>query len=125
MILDIGGEGRHDMAWNLNPSRVKTVGRDKGQPIPRLIVARAQAIPLADRSVDRIIVEQSPLTRQALKEIARVIAVDGEIILRHVPPPNFDPHAVAKQTLPGKITMAYCRIRGRVIQETSFRLHCT
>jgi hypothetical protein len=55
--LDIGGEGRHAEAWNLNPSPVKTLGPEKGLPIPRRIAGRANAIPLPDHSVDRIIVE--------------------------------------------------------------------
>ena len=33
-ILDIGGEGRHPDAWNLNPRKTKTLGPDRGLPIP-------------------------------------------------------------------------------------------
>jgi hypothetical protein len=60
-ILDIGGEGRHPTAWNLNPRATKTLGPDRGEPIPRLIRGRGESIPLPDRSVDVVIVEQTPL----------------------------------------------------------------
>ena len=85
--LDVGGEGRHQMAWNLNPSPVKTKGVDRGRPIPRLILGRAEAIPLPDKSVDRLIVERTPLRRRALEEIGRVIMPRGCVILRHAAAP--------------------------------------
>ncbi len=40
---------------------IKPWGPDRGEPIPRLIVARADALPLADGSVERIIVERTRL----------------------------------------------------------------
>ena len=95
LTLDIGGEGRHPFAWNLNPSRVKTVGPQTGQPIPRLIVGRADAIPLADDSVSVIIVERTPLRLAALREIWRVAAAGALIVLRHARPPWSDPHQLA------------------------------
>ena len=120
MILDIGGEGRHPEAWNLNPSRVKTLGRGKGEPIPRLIRGRADAIPLVDGSVHQIVVERTPLTRSALREIARVIAPGGTVILRHVPLPDFDPHAVACEVLPGPHYRRNTVLHGASVQETCF-----
>lgn len=120
MILDIGGEGRHPEAWNLNPSRVKTLGKAKGEPIPRLIHGRADAIPLVDGSVRQILVERTPLTRSALREIARVIAPGGTVILRHVPPPEFDPHAVAREILPGSCYQRNTLLQGASVQETRF-----
>ena len=57
MILDIGGEGRHPEAWNLNPRSRKTVGKQRGELIPLLIQGRGESIPLADRTVDVLIVE--------------------------------------------------------------------
>ena len=122
MLLDIGGEGRYANAWNLNPSHVKTLGPDKGKPIPHLILGRAQDIPLPDQSVDRIVSEQTPLTRRALVEIARVIAPGGEIVLRHVPLPMIDTHADARRILPGTACVTLHKVRQRVLQETRFQL---
>ena len=93
--LDIGGEGRHPGALNLNRSRHKTLGPATGQPIPNLIVGRADVIPLADRSISQVIVERTPLSRQAIAEIARVIAPGGTIVLVHVPLADADRHAPA------------------------------
>lgn len=122
LILDIGGEGRYPDAWNLNPSAVKTLGPDRGQPIPRRIAGRAEAIPLPDKSVDKIIVERSPLRVAALHEIARVIANGGVIILRHAPLPNYDPHAIATRILPGSVNSRIWRLGSHEFQETEFRL---
>ena len=72
-------------------------------PIPRLILGRAESIPLPDRSVQRIIVERTPLRRQAYLEINRVIAVGGIVILRHACPPGIDPHRLAYELLDGQI----------------------
>lgn len=121
-ILDIGGEGRHDKAWNLNPAPFGTLGIGRGKPIPRHIAGRAEAIPLPDHSVDRIIMERVPLRQIALVEIARVIAADGQIVLRHAAPPNFDPHGLARQMLPGEVSQRTMRIGRQVLQETCFQL---
>ena len=96
ITLDIGGEGGHPGAVNLNPARYKTLGPERGRPIPRLIVGRADAIPFADKSVSQVIVERTPLSRQALAEIARVVAPGGVVFLTHVPLPAADRHALAR-----------------------------
>ncbi len=121
-VLDVGGEGRHPEAWNLNPSRVKTIGPERGRPIPQHILGRADDIPLPDGSVDRLIAERTPLLAAALKEIIRVIAPNGMIILRHVRPPCGDPHALARSMLPGQVSQRTIRLAGRVVQETRFQL---
>src|SRR5690606_8692491 len=95
-VIDIGGEGRHPEAWNVNPSSVKTLGPGRGEPIPRHILGRSESLPLEDASVDLIIVEKTPLRRGALEEIARVISPGGRVILRHVPLPGMDCHELAK-----------------------------
>ncbi|MEX0713416.1 MAG: methyltransferase domain-containing protein [Pirellulales bacterium] len=120
MVLDVGGEGRHPHAWNLNLSHVKTVGPGKGQAIGRLILGRAEAIPVADESVDLVIVERTPLTREALREIARVVSRGGRIVLRHVPLPRRDRHALAASVLgrPPERCLAY--IAEQLVQETTF-----
>ena len=121
VVLDIGGEGRHPQAWNLNPSCVKTFGKDRGKPIPRHICGRADAIPFPDRSVDRIIVERTPLRVSAFKEIARTIAPNGTIILRHARIPGRDPHTLAQRLLPGRISQRMIRLGNQVVQETCFQ----
>jgi hypothetical protein len=78
----------HPDAWNLNPSFVKTIGKSKGQPIPRHLSGRADAIPLADGSVNRLIVERTPLQVAALQEIARVISSNGTIIEDEIADPR-------------------------------------
>ncbi len=119
--LDIGGEGRHRGAWNLNPRARKTIGPERGESIPRLIRGRADALPLADGSVDRIIMERAPLTILALREMARVISPGGAIILRHAVPPGFDPHGTAKRILPGLRRQRRITLRGVPLQQTVFK----
>jgi hypothetical protein len=121
IVLDIGGEGRHARAWNLNPSPTKTRGLDRGAPIPRRVAGRAEAIPFPDHSVDVIVVERTPLRAAALSEIRRVIRTDGTIILRHAYPPGFDPHRTARQVLPGRVRQRMIEIAGQRLQETVFR----
>jgi ubiquinone/menaquinone biosynthesis C-methylase UbiE len=122
ITLDIGGEGRHPGALNVNLSRVKTLGTDRGGLIPNLIVARADRLPFADRSVARVIVERTPLSRQALTEIARVIAPEGTIELSHVPLPDADRHAQAVAMLPGRVERCRRQIGGQWVQETHFAI---
>jgi len=122
LLLDIGGEGRYAKAWNLNPSRVKTLGPEKGTPIERLIYGRAEAIPLPDRSVRWILVERTPLRREALQEIARVIIPGGAIVLRHVAAPHLDRHRAAKAILPGCVKQRLLRLGGQTVQETRFHV---
>ncbi len=122
LVLDIGGEGRHPQAWNLNRSRVKTCGPDAGQPIPRHLAGRADQIPLPDASVDEIIVERTPLSRAALLEIRRVLVPGGSLTLRHAIPPRIDPHALARQTLGQAGETEYVTVAARVLQQTRFVL---
>jgi hypothetical protein len=122
ITLDIGGEGRHAQALNLNCRRHKTLGSRRGQPIPRLILARADRIPLADHSVARVIVERTPLSRAALAEVRRVIAPGGVVILRHVPLPEADRHAAARRMLPGRARRRRQSIPGQSVQETRIEL---
>ena len=118
ITLDIGGEGRHAGAINLNRSRHKTLGPRRGEPIPRLIVGRADALPLADRSVARVIVERTPLSQAAVAEIARVLAPGGVVILRHVPFAESDRHALARRTLGGTARQRRRRLGEQWVQET-------
>lgn len=120
ITLDIGGEGRHPGALNLNRSRYKTLGAERGSPIPNVIVARADRIPLADGSVQHVIVERTPLSRTALAEIARVVAPGGTIELAHVPLPGEDRHAQALAILPGRTQRRLRQIASQWVQETHF-----
>jgi ubiquinone/menaquinone biosynthesis C-methylase UbiE len=117
-ILDIGGEGRHPEAWNLNPRRHKTFGPERGQLIPRWIEGRGERIPLPDRSVDVLIVERTPLLPATLVEIARVASPTARIILRHVPAHHLDPHRLAVEVLSGKIERGTITIGSHRLQET-------
>ena len=125
IVLDVGGEGRHVRAWNINPCSLKTAGDARGQPIPHWIRGRADDIPLPSGVVDWLIVERTPLSKRALEELARVVAPAGRITLRHVPLPWKDRHALARQVLPGRAYRRMTRIGGTLVQETDFRLAVT
>ena len=120
LVLDIGGEGLHVNAWNLNPSPTKTHGLDRGAPIPRLILGRAEAIPIKNSSFDHIIVERTPLREDSLHEIARVISHPGTIVFRHALPPQLDPHRMAYSIIPGRIEQRELLVAGHRLQQTIF-----
>jgi hypothetical protein len=120
LVIDIGGEGRHVCAWNVNPSPFRTVGRYRGQPIPRWICGRADDIPLPCAVVDWLIVERTPVSKAALREFARVISPTGRITLRHAPLPWADRHALAKAILPGRIFERVLQLGAALVQETEF-----
>jgi ubiquinone/menaquinone biosynthesis C-methylase UbiE len=122
ITLDIGGEGRRAAAINLNRSRYKTLGPHRGDAIPRLIVGRADAIPLADDSVARVVVERTPLSTAALAEIARVVVPGGVVILAHVPLERGDRHARAIDALAGFVQRRSARLFGQSVQVTRIRL---
>jgi len=122
VVIDIGGEGRHREAWNINPRRFKTCGPERGQPIPRLIMARAQSIPLPDNCADEIIMERTPLSRCALDEIRRIAKPGAIVVLRHAQPFGIDPHRVAAEVLDGKSRRRMCKIGVRSYQETRIKL---
>jgi ubiquinone/menaquinone biosynthesis C-methylase UbiE len=122
ITLDIGGEGRHAGAFNLNRSRYKTLGPERGRPIPSLVVGRADAIPLADGSVGQVIVERTPLSQAALIEIARVVAPGGVVVLTHVPLPNADRHRLARSVLKGHAQRRHFRLAGQWVLETRIEI---
>ncbi len=120
--LDIGGEGRYEDAWNLNPSAVRTVAPHRGELIPQRISGRVEAIPLPDDSVEQVIMERTPIRKASLYEIARIVDRHGTIVLRHAMPPNFDPHLLARAILPGHVMQRRIRIGRQDLQETCFQL---
>jgi len=118
VILDIGGEGRHPPAWNVNRSPVQTRGPHKGQPIPRLVLGRADALPFASASTGEIVMERTPLPDAAVREIARVIRPGGRITLRHADVPHRDPHTTAITLIPGNVKRRRLDSGGPVLRET-------
>jgi hypothetical protein len=122
MILDIGGEGRYPEAWNLNPKSRKTLGQQRGKPIPRLIQGRGECIPLPNRTVDVVIVERTPLRLATLSEMLRVARPSARIILRHACAHRRDPHQLAVQVLTGAVEQRITMIGRQTVQETVIRL---
>jgi hypothetical protein len=122
VILDIGGEGRHPEAWNLNPRSRKTLGQQRGELIPRLIQGRGEGIPLPDRTVDVLIVERTPLRLATLSEMLRVARPSARIILRHANAHRRDPHHFAIQMLKGAVEQRMAMIGRQAVQETVIRL---
>ncbi len=119
-VLDIGGEGRHLNAWNLNPSRTRTLGPAKGSLIPRHIQGRPEAIPLPDGSVHQIIMERAPLRRASAFEMARVIVPGGNIILRHHASSCRNPHEIAQQLIDADFMVQRIKIGRQELQQTQF-----
>lgn len=121
-IVDIGGEGRHPAAWNVNPCAVRTVGPQRGQPIPRLIRGRADNLPLPDHQIDMIIVERTPLSRRAIEEIKRIARPGALVVLRHARAFGRDPHRLVREMLHGENCAYETRIESRIWQETVIKL---
>lgn len=119
-LLDVGGEGRNANAWNLNPRSLKTLGPEKGYQIKRLIVGKAECIPLPDQSVHQIIMERAPLRRVAVFEMVRVLVPGGSITLRHDASVGRNPHEFAQQLLSEKFSVQPIKIGRQVLQETRF-----
>ena len=122
MILDIGGEGRHPEAWNINPRSRKSLGQQRGEVIPRLIQGRSESIPLPDGCVQVLIVERTPLRQATLSEMLRVASPSARIILRHANAHRRDPHQLAVQTLKGAVEQCTVMIGRQLLQETIIRL---
>jgi hypothetical protein len=118
VILDIGGEGRHPEAWNLNPRSRKTLGQQRGDLIPRLIQGRGECIPFPNQTVDVLIVERTPLRRATLSEMLRVASPCARIILRHAKGHQRDPHQLAVQMLKGAVEQRMAMIGRQPVQET-------
>lgn len=122
LFLDIGGEGRHASALNVNPSPVKTLGRDRGSPIPNWIPGRAAEIPFPNEVVDLLFVERTPLLCEAVLEIMRVIAPGGTVVLRHFHGSGSHPHAFAQSMIGGKCMTRSIKIGNQTLQESRFEM---
>ena len=121
-VLDIGGEGRHARAWNLNPRTLKSLGPECGAPIPRLICGRGERVPLPAGSVDVVIIERTPLRVETLNEIRRIAKPGATVVLRHAPLPWCDPHRLATQMLPGRVARSLTRIGSQTLCQTTIRI---
>ncbi len=119
-LLDIGGEGRYENAWNLNPRSRKTIGREKGLAISRHILGRAECIPLPDGCVQQIMMERAPLRRAAVFEMVRVIVPGGTIILRHYVSSDRNPHGMAQQVIDANFSVQEIEIGCQDLQQTRF-----
>jgi RHS repeat-associated protein len=76
--IDIGGEGGHADAINVN---IGTIRDNKS--IQRLIIRleRDARLPFPDRSVDQVTMESTEISRATAEEIARIIKPGGKIFL--------------------------------------------
>ncbi len=117
-LLDVGGEGRYAHAWNLNLSSTRTLSPRKGTPIPRHIQGRAEAIPLPDDCVRAIVMERTPLRREAVVEMLRVIAPGGVITLRHHWNGETNPHAIAHRLMECPFDVSRMWIGQHELQQT-------
>lgn len=82
IIIDIGGEGNNFDAININPQRY-TSNSDNMGPIPLWVKGIGESIPVRDKEVDQLILENTPLNDNIIDEIIRVIKKDGTIRLVH------------------------------------------
>lgn len=120
LTLDVGGEGRYLDAWNINPSRFKTLGPERGQPIPRWIAGRIENVPFHDSSVRTVIVERTPLTKAGVRELLRVIQPGGTIVLRHAMAHNRDPHENACFLILAIVSQRQVKLGNQQVCETIF-----
>ena len=116
--LDVGGEGRYPEFWNVNPSRLKTLGCERGKPIPRWVYGRVQNIPFDDNSVQNLIVERAPLMRHGVREILRVIRPGGTVVLRHAN--IMDPHEYAHSLISANVSERLVLLGKQQVRETVF-----
>lgn len=116
-LLDIGGEGRYATALNLNPRAEKTLGPEKGQPIPNRLNGRAEDIPLPDNSVQTVVVERTPVRDEALDEITRVVADGGTMVFRHVVADGINPHQRIRERIEGIVEMEDIELDGQQVQQ--------
>ncbi len=116
-LLDVGGEGRYATAMNLNPSPTKTLGPDKGEPIPNRIEGRAENIPLADNTVQTIVVERTPLRNEAIEEILRCASEDATLIFRFASDQHACPSQRIRQRIAGKMRHSDIELAGQTLSQ--------
>jgi RHS repeat-associated protein len=90
IVVDIGGEGRHENAININVSSKSLSGDvvngkyNQGDPIPHLILINpGSGLPFDDDTVDHVISESSPITSDPYAtELPRILKPGGEVTIR-------------------------------------------
>jgi SAM-dependent methyltransferase len=103
--LDLGGEGRYKDAINVNPNAYTSTTGEWGRVIPFWVEGRSDNIPFPSLSVDKITVENAPLSQEALKEMLRVLRPRGDIHLSHPVEYAEQAHQMIINAFPGaKIT---------------------
>jgi len=83
VVIDVGGEGAHRGAINLNPNLTTSTTGAPGRPIPNLVLGVGERLPFASHSADTLIVESAPVRAGSAQELARVIRPGGTIRLVH------------------------------------------
>lgn len=83
VILDIGGEGRYQGAINLNPNPLTSTTGEPDRIIPNWVPGIGDDIPLPNRVVDEVILENAPIGRRTLYEINRVSKSGSKVYLSH------------------------------------------
>jgi len=80
LFVDVGGEGAHTGAINVNPSPIGSAdGLVPGRAIPNHVAGSSTSIPLPDASVARLVLERSTIEPGTGAEIARVMRPGGEV----------------------------------------------
>ena len=120
-LLDVGGEGRFGQAVNLNIRSVKTLGPNKGAPIPSYLRGRADEIPLPDATVRVLVMERTPLSRASVIELRRVVIPGGFIILRHHAS-IINPHRVAGEIFGEPIATTLTKIGSQTVFQSVYRV---
>jgi hypothetical protein len=100
--LDVGGEGRHHYAINVNPGNLTSTTGVPGRPIPRLVNGHVEKIPFASGTADGLLVESAPLRPGAAAEIARVLKPGASVRLVHPVDYGRTHHASVITALGGK-----------------------
>ena len=101
--LDIGGEGRHFNAVNLNPSTHTTCLSGPQLPIPNHLQGRGESIPCSDCSVFLITIENTEITEDMTIEIKRVLDAHGIIRLIHPTGYAAEAHSYVATIVNGKV----------------------
>ena len=77
VILDIGGEGEYPDAINLNPKGFTSAGGKRS--IPNWLKPVGTKIPLPDKSVDHVYLENVPVDAATISEVLRVVGLRGTV----------------------------------------------
>ena len=98
VTVDIGGEGRHPSAINLNINVLQTI--NEPTPTPNVILGSAFSLPFDDQSIDHLVVESAPFNPE---EIARVLRPAGTVRVFH-PAEMEQRHARLAEAVGGQVS---------------------